>query len=592
MSEVSNKRFVRFSGKKEDFIDAGYPKQYNDSIVFINADGDDNYNCIYTNEQYYGDKAFFKSDVTHSIARRGSWLPDGNYSVNIGKNCDIQGEYSFATGKNITSTTPYSFVCGKYNSPNVDMLFGVGCGSEVAQKNAMVIKSNGDIYVKGVGYYDGTIPQGYPLHKAIELCSNSIIHITYSEIVNLVRDGLLLEGREYVISDYLTRAPQPKWVGTYEMSYGSMCIPFCVVVKAISANELSEEGRCYPSVDTPQSMYNLCKQWKVWYTINSSDDRFAWTNATGIIYRMIDENGNDCPYDFKNITFMRKSWYKPSLNITFDAKYLFKMKDIINRYIGNFAVRYASQTSDYEKIWEDEELLLKSSAESKTYFLTFNDIVSYPDDYSTKVKCNIIKPNYLNGKQILNNNIFFGLCNFNVLDYYCYDNTFYESSQCTLSQSCGKNILSQADGTKIDMCCIGNLIHGTTNQEIHTASNFNYIDQCLTIYMEGFNRCNAIIRSNNIRIGHDSGTLSIIDSEKIDIAHDVNFSSIDSSCEYLIIDSFNSDVHFENNCRYIKFLEHYILQSMDSTSGSVKNTFSGEVISVYGVKYTIIDHSF
>ena len=47
--------------------------------------------------------------------------------------------------------------------------------------------------------------------------------------------------------------------------------------------------------------------WKIWYSLDNNNDRFAWadSNGTGVIYRMIDEWGNDCPYDFKNIQFTK-----------------------------------------------------------------------------------------------------------------------------------------------------------------------------------------------------------------------------------------------------------------------------------------------
>ena len=48
--------------------------------------------------------------------------------------------------------------------------------------------------------------------------------------------------------------------------------------------------------------------WELWYCLDNDKSRFDWAdeeNGTGVIYRMIDEWGNDCPYDFKNIMFER-----------------------------------------------------------------------------------------------------------------------------------------------------------------------------------------------------------------------------------------------------------------------------------------------
>jgi hypothetical protein len=44
--------------------------------------------------------------------------------------------------------------------------------------------------------------------------------------------------------------------------------------------------------------------WQLWYTLDNDTSRFAWAdaeNGKGVIYRLVDEWSNDCPYDFKNI---------------------------------------------------------------------------------------------------------------------------------------------------------------------------------------------------------------------------------------------------------------------------------------------------
>lgn len=62
--------------------------------------------------------------------------------------------------------------------------------------------------------------------------------------------------------------------------------------------------------------------WKIWYCLDNDTKRFGWADeddGKGVIYRMIDEYGNDCPYDFKNILFKRKlnsvGEYDPSGNV-------------------------------------------------------------------------------------------------------------------------------------------------------------------------------------------------------------------------------------------------------------------------------------
>mgnify|MGYP003292169835 CR=1 FL=1 len=61
--------------------------------------------------------------------------------------------------------------------------------------------------------------------------------------------------------------------------------------------------------------------WQIWYSLDNDTERFAWADATngkGVIYRMIDEHNNDCPYDFKNIMFKREGIWK----------YTFSLRDV------------------------------------------------------------------------------------------------------------------------------------------------------------------------------------------------------------------------------------------------------------------------
>ncbi len=61
--------------------------------------------------------------------------------------------------------------------------------------------------------------------------------------------------------------------------------------------------------------------WQIWYSLDNDAERFAWADATngkGVIYRMIDEHNNDCPYDFKNIMFKREDIWK----------YTFSLRDV------------------------------------------------------------------------------------------------------------------------------------------------------------------------------------------------------------------------------------------------------------------------
>ena len=86
MSEVSNKRFVHFDGTKQEFIDGGYPDRYQESIVFINGDGNESNNTIYTHGEYYGQGVIVEGDASNSaVLKKGSNKTISNYSVSLGR---------------------------------------------------------------------------------------------------------------------------------------------------------------------------------------------------------------------------------------------------------------------------------------------------------------------------------------------------------------------------------------------------------------------------------------------------------------------------------------------------------------------------
>lgn len=129
---------------------------------------------------------------------------------------------------------------------------------------------------------------------------SKLISITYSELVELRNSKALSPGSLYRITDYITTTAQE---GTQSVGH-----PFDVIALALSESELSEQAWTIQSArDTDGYFANSqLSAWKIWYCLDNDISRFAWANATngkGVIYRMIDEHNNDCPYDFKNIIY-------------------------------------------------------------------------------------------------------------------------------------------------------------------------------------------------------------------------------------------------------------------------------------------------
>ena len=88
----------------------------------------------------------------HGLALRVNSHVEGNENVTDGNN-------SHAEGYNTRTRNDNEHAEGQYNKSNVGTIHSVGIGtSESDRKNAFEIMDNGDIYVIGIGNYDGTNP--------------------------------------------------------------------------------------------------------------------------------------------------------------------------------------------------------------------------------------------------------------------------------------------------------------------------------------------------------------------------------------------------------------------------------------------------
>ena len=131
--------------------------------------------------------------------------------------------------------------------------------------------------------------------------ADDIVNITYNELKNLRDNSKLKPSQYYRIIDFITTVandPEAQSAGH----------PFDIIVMASDKNKLQEE--CYAIQHEGDTYFANCNlaAWKIWYCLDNDNTKYAWadtTNGKGVIYRMIDEWQNDCPYDFKNVQFKR-----------------------------------------------------------------------------------------------------------------------------------------------------------------------------------------------------------------------------------------------------------------------------------------------
>ena len=150
-------------------------------------------------------------------------------------------------------------------------------------------------YISAIKAFDGKVYSIKDTDARVRMTE-----INYASLKSLRDNSKLIPGMQYRITDYHTITTQE--------NTRSADNQFDIIVTADSVNALNESARVIQhSGDTYFSNCNLAA-WKIWYCLDNDTSRFAWADATngkGVIYRMIDEWNNDCPYDFKNIQFKR-----------------------------------------------------------------------------------------------------------------------------------------------------------------------------------------------------------------------------------------------------------------------------------------------
>ena len=346
--------------------------------------------------------------------------------------------------------------------------------------------------------------------------------ITYAELKAL-RDGAkLVPGMQYRITDYTCTT-----ITQDTQSAGHL---FDIIVTADDERTLNTKARAiHHEGDTYFAKSDLAK-WQIWYDLNNDQTRYGWsdeTNGKGVIYRMVDEYGNDCPYDFKNI--QSKRWKITSTHSSLNNEYIgidgldidgltIPDKDDFKWFYTFSFIKKASDTLAIESIYDSFTDSHISSTDmglagdniikpyvtggvmQLNYTLFFSeatdDSVYFP--YMNKIGanclCNTLKGNCLNNtfKDNCANNTFGANCANNTFGEGCTNNTF--ESNCnnnTLGSTCNVIILATGctNNTFKDNCanntfgtnCTGNTFgEGCTNNTFGAGCNNNtFGNSCL-----------------------------------------------------------------------------------------------------------------
>lgn len=191
------------------------------------------------------------------------------------------------------------------------------------------------------------------VHAAIDNLKDFYSSVTHAELKALRDNSQLVPGAQYRITDYITTTTQ-----TNTSSAGHQ---FDIIVVADNSNKLNEKARAILHTGDTYFANSKLEAWQVWYCLDNDTNRFAWaddTNGKGVIYRMIDEFGNDVPYDFKNILCTKTGKYTNAYTFSLTENNVIKdaslsktslcFNNIIKQYISsnkqtlNFTIFYST----------------------------------------------------------------------------------------------------------------------------------------------------------------------------------------------------------------------------------------------------------
>ena len=409
--------------------------------------------------------------------------------------------------------------------------------------------------------------------------------INYASLKSLRDNSKLIPGMQYRITDYRTTTIQE-----YTQSAGHQ---FDIIVTADSNNKLNEVARAIQHDGDTYFSKSKLEAWKIWYRLDNDITHFAWADATngkGVIYRMIDEWNNDCPYDFKNIQFKRYKITKAN------------QSDLVGTYLGldessnpgsinvdnndskmfyTFSYIDASQElTEYEgKVLEDASIIGNTLASdvNSPYGVLNNSIK--PVINASSEGSDIIDVVSTETIQILNNivfltnigddNVYYG-CSNNSFGDSCYSNSFgNDCSNNSFGNSCysnsfGNDCYSNSFGDSCYSNSFGN--DCGSNSFGNDCPNNSFGDSC---YSNSFgDSCYSNSFGNNY-YSNSFGNSCYSNS----FGNNCSNNSFGNGCSN---NSFGDNCYsnsFGNDCKYNKLNDYYTNNTFENRVTNIK--FSG-----------------
>lgn len=383
-----------------------------------------------------------------------------------------------------------------------------------------------------------TRPTGEIVYGSIEDLINTlsltelVISRTYSELLNESNRGLLIPGMKYRITDFKTKCVStytPLNLMTIYDTLGIVEPIFDIIVTAVDESTLSEDALLAPHITANPYSLKYLEKYKIKYSLYNDTSKYDWVSpdATGVVYYMKDNWGNEAYYDFKSIMF-RDTIDGNAIN-TFTFSYIYEDSNSGLLVCDDFSI-YNTCTNN--KIGE----YIESSARTRH----INCVRFYRYNSSCTCANNIIGNNSYSILFSLSSGSFMN----NVIGNHCADITFNES--------CSDNRIGNGSSSIILTSSLENTIGDNCNVvDISSGARLNTIgDSCSSVSLNSGSMCNTIgHKCNNIQLGLNSAHNKIGSSSN-------NISISASQCQYNVFGNNCFNITMSNNSSYNTFGEN------------------------------------
>jgi hypothetical protein len=460
---------------------------------------------------------------------------EGTYTKAIGENSHAEGYKTIANNdaEHASGKFNNSIAKTESNTEADATLYSIGIGtSNKDRKNAVEVKQNGDVYIIGIGGYDGT---NTDVAKDVTTAI-SLRNIKHAELKSLRDANKLIPGQQYRITDYKTLA----------LSVDKSILPsacevivadndFDIIVTATSTNTLDENAKAIQKSNTTYFNDSNLNAWEIKYCLDNDSNRFMWALQEYSVYVKLDESSG-LPNEVKGKIIFPSGHSDNTIIHGSLVKYCYDLEDGSQIYfttngriyseaevhIGNYStitgkgcIYYMKDEFNNECSYDFKNIKFKYK---DAYYYTFHDKYTPGDASISNKYCysNVIKPNNPYGKYNLNGNIFIiGK------DSYCYGNEF------------GPN-------------CINNIINsgvGATYKNDYKGGSFNnhFGHTCTDIILGDGNYKNVFgDNCRNITFVRDCYK-NTIGSNGLDI-------TLQESCNDNVFENNVSNIYFGKNC--------------------------------------------